>query len=647
MRSPRCTVIFTIFLAAAGIANVAARQTPAITRGSITGLVVDARNGEPLPDAQIRLTGGSIDPVAYERLIATLAPILKGDVPPPGTLSPDELLEAFKGLAASNEMPLSIYTRLGAFRAANDARFRAVSDSEGRFAIGDLPPGRYTVRIQRAGYFEAGPAANIVSVAAGQPARVNLPMIPAGTISGRVTNNGKPISGVPVQAFLITYRNGYPVLQATSSRNTDDHGEYRLFSLTPGDYLVAATPRNSAKPKLLDVTEVSTPIAATTLASAEQPLRTYYPGTIDSTAAALVPIRVGHEVLAIDIPLKTSPLYRVSGDVRVFSIPVSSVSDAFRQKDSARAEVKFGFRNPDAPAEETALSQEFVVVTLKPAGDAFVGKFLATNIPPGFYEWKAEMYQKGADGDIRPTAVIPIEVRGADVEGLLLNVHPTVTVKGTVTVDEKPPGMNKVSVWLQAEGAQARKFGYQELAYRAVLADKTTGTFSISGVPVGLFRVMTGALPRNLYVADVRSGGRSVFDSGFDVGTDAPPPIEVALRSGSGSISGTVIDGNGKAVPGAVVALVPALPYRQNRARFHAGAADVSGRFSIGSVAPGEYQLFAFSAAIETESAVIPNGAYFSSAFLARFEEKGVAVIISGQAPAVTTELTVIGTQEQ
>jgi protocatechuate 3,4-dioxygenase beta subunit len=150
---------------------------------------------------------------------------------------------------------------------------------------------------------------------------------------------------------------------------------------------------------------------------------------------------------------------------------------------------------------------------------------------------------------------------------------------------------------------------------------------------MGRFRMMLGeTLAPNLYIEDVRSGGQSVFDSGFDIGAQTPSAVQVALRSGASVIEGTVLDENRKPVANAAVALVPPAPSRQNRARYRTATTNESGKFTIGSVGPGEYKMFAWRD--------VPAGAYFNSWFLARYEEMGVPVQVSGRNATVTVELT-------
>lgn len=117
-----------------------------------------------------------------------------------------------------------------------------------------------------------------------------------------------------------------------------------------------------------------------------------------------------------------------------------------------------------------------------------------------------------------------------------------------------------------------------------------------------------------LDIDDVRQTG-SVFDSGFEVGRDVPPPLRVMLRSGAATIEGIVRDSAGKPLGGALVAIVPPQDRRQNRMRYHSVTTDENGKFSVRSVAPGAYKVFAWDSA--------PASAYFNPGYIARYEDRG------------------------
>jgi hypothetical protein len=108
------------------------------------------------------------------------------------------------------------------------------------------------------------------------------------------------------------------------------------------------------------------------------------------------------------------------------------------------------------------------------------------------------------------------------------------------------------------------------------------------------------------------SCGRSVFDSGFTVGSGNS--FEVVLKKGAATIEGNVLGADRKPVPGAVVAIGPVAERRQNLNLYWSVAADAAGHFELRGVAPGDYKIFAMD--------YLPDGALMNSRVIARYEDR-------------------------
>ncbi len=110
---------------------------------------------------------------------------------------------------------------------------RTVStDAAGRFAFRGLAAGSYRLVAQHDAFVRAD--ARIVTIAEGQAGDVLVPMVPTGAITGHVVDEyGEPVADVYVRAAL---------KDATFETTTNDLGEYRLFGLPPGAYIVSAAP---------------------------------------------------------------------------------------------------------------------------------------------------------------------------------------------------------------------------------------------------------------------------------------------------------------------------------------------------------------------------------------------------------------------
>ena len=136
------------------------------------------------------------------------------------------------------------------FRVQNVTPVTTLSDDAGRFAFTNVPAGPHILTATRDGYVRTTygtdkPTAEIV-LPAGQGVRnVVLTMTPAAAIAGRIKNSfGESMGNVLVRAERYKYEEGYNVLEGALTVLTNDLGEYRLYFLQPGTYVVSASPEN-------------------------------------------------------------------------------------------------------------------------------------------------------------------------------------------------------------------------------------------------------------------------------------------------------------------------------------------------------------------------------------------------------------------
>jgi hypothetical protein len=413
------------------------------------------------------------------------------------------------------------------------------------------------------------------------------------------------------------------------SRPTDDRGSYLLFYLPPGEYIVAAVPRQS--PIRVTVTGTVPETGVSVPPGGEQPLRTFYPGTADAGSAVSISVKGSNEVGGIDIILQSAKTFRASGEVCTTIPP-----EAFAQSGTLNsfipprpqpprlptvfAPLGFALHDPDAPDDQGGRDMGGAIPVIAD-GKPVTGRFEVTGLLPGIYDWRAYVDHPTEDGTFTDGAIATIDLRNADVDNLQLEIHPIVRVTGVVTVDGGAPAESVVKLSLQVDGSSAKRGGFIAIAARIVTAKKEDGSFMIPGIQNSRYRVMLASgLTKNLYLADVWQGAVSVFDPGFEVGKELPAPLQVILRSGAGQIEGTVLNAARAPVAGASVALVPPPALRGNRMRYQTATSDAKGHFTITNIIPGDYKLFAWPDA--------PGGAYFNARFLVRYEDQGRTVHI-------------------
>jgi protocatechuate 3,4-dioxygenase beta subunit len=193
----------------------------------------------------------------------------------------------------------------------------AITDNNGQFMFDSIPAGEYHIDAQRTGYASPrsafGPP-QAIQIAAGQAATIELRLKKGAVIAGRVFDeSGAPLPDIRVMPMRrLGTRNGSsdrlvpaPVSGMSASMQTNDLGEFRLVGLLPGEYFVAAMRSPDGFGGAAVARSVSGPALTTT----------YYPGTIDQSAAQPIAIAEGDTKGNIEFRMLTAPAFNVSGRV--------------------------------------------------------------------------------------------------------------------------------------------------------------------------------------------------------------------------------------------------------------------------------------------------------------------------------------------
>ena len=194
-----------------------------------------------------------------------------------------------------------------------------IADERGAFATSQVPPGTYRVFADREGYRRGEHGATLTTAAGERIANLTIALTPTAVISGRVTTeSGEPLSKIYVRAL-----SGSDVVAAEA--RTNDLGEYRLFGLEPGGYIVSAerypgpriegttyripTPpcpdcmgEGTAMPGLVGLLKTGGFIDPLALTGRTYPT-VYFPGVTDRASAQRVEVAPGREVYGIDLRL--------------------------------------------------------------------------------------------------------------------------------------------------------------------------------------------------------------------------------------------------------------------------------------------------------------------------------------------------------
>jgi Carboxypeptidase regulatory-like domain len=199
-------------------------------------------------------------------------------------------------LESGTEVPIPGASIVFAFRGRS--RLQAVTDQDGRYSLEELEPGPYRLTVQKTGYVPLDPASvPTYWVLAGQSLDVaTVSLQKGGVVAGRVLDSfGEPMVDISVRAV----KPGAAIDRMGEANRTNDLGEFRVFGLAAGEYIIAASPRPFGSDAL-----------SRTMVSS-----TFYPGTSDPSAAQVLTVRAGQTVAGIEFRTVMASTFRVSGTV--------------------------------------------------------------------------------------------------------------------------------------------------------------------------------------------------------------------------------------------------------------------------------------------------------------------------------------------
>jgi hypothetical protein len=451
-------------------------------------------------------------------------------------------------VAADNGTPLRrAQVRVTAFEVR--VMRQATTDGEGRYEVVDLPAGRYSLTVIRNGYvslqfgqqrpFEPG---RPLELADGQLIeRVDFALPRGSVISGRVTDElGEPVAGVRMQAMRYRYspsgdRQLVPAnLGGMFNMVTNDLGEFRVFGLMPGTYVLSANPDDGG------MMGISGGVIPGVSASGDSDgyATTFYPGTLSAEQAE--PINVGvADVANVSFALSMARMTRISGTIRNSQgRPLSNARIMIRSQTPAG-----GFTRG-----------------LPPIGAD--GQFSLTNIPPGQYMLEVMPMMGGAANagpDFDEAASVPITAAGRDITDLVITTSPGATLTGRVIFEGVSEIVTPGRIMVQAADPG------MGMMFRPTADNGTidaNGRFQLRGVSGrALFRFMPlspGPTSFGWTLKSVTLNGADVTDTPIDVASlgDASG-LEITLTNTSTVLSGSVTNARREMVNDYVVVILP------------------------------------------------------------------------------------------
>ena len=429
--------------------------------------------------------------------------------------------------------------------------------ADGRFRIGNLPAGSFTVSAVKEGFVEAFYGETTwqvgfrsVSIADGADGDVRIVMPRAGAIAGIVYDEaGRPAPGRfmrlmrrtgGARAELVTHN--WPV------RGTDPAGRYRFENLSPGTYFVMAAFDSSVL------------------------ARVYYPNVARVSDASPITIGVGEERTNVDLHYRVLPSARVAGTIsRQGSGPLEDVVVRL-----ARA----GGQDPDDRNLHRRIGS--------------TGAFEFASVPAGSYWLVAHGTAPslaGAPQRQRFWGFSEIVVDGQQPVTTALELAPGVEISGRVELHAitgtEPIDRSKVLISLWGMDARTDALLTTD-SLRPMVAPN--GSFVISGVPPGRYTMQAWRQPWLL--ASVTDQAGRPLDQPFDIaaGTDLRN-VTLTLVDRTAGVSGLVIDDQEQPLADQQIIVFPSDPrlWHPSMVRMQLSRTGTNGTFGVTGLVAGEY----------------------------------------------------------
>ena len=475
-----------------------------------------------------------------------------------------------------------------------------LTDDQGQFLFENIPPDSYDLRVSRNGFVDAeygqkrpGGSGAILTLAAAQHiSDLVFKLVHTAAISGHVYDeDGEPIARAAVTAYRASKRPGKQPQNGDEPTLTNDLGEFRIFDLTPGRYYISVSYRHEPP--------FGRAIPSVNQGPSTGYLPSYYPYTVDAAKAQAITVGPGDEIHPVDFFLRTARFFTVSGRV-ICSFP--TISSAMRSVSL----------HPYGPGLAQALQGTTANFQTKD------GIFKLRDVAPGSYDLTATYFSR--DLSDAHVARQQLEVLDSDVDGLTIVISRGVDIPGRITWEGGAIGDSAdILVFLQPIIEESQPFFSQPTV-------KSDGSFLLHNIPEGSYRavVYRNGSKGNFFLKSARYGTASVTDDGFAVQPGSDLSLELTLSPRVAQLSGAVLDADSLPAAGATVVLIPDPPHRGVSERYKTTTTDQNGKFSIAAVAPGDYTVFSWDIADESDQQY--GADWFDPEWLKPYETKGESV---------------------
>ncbi len=475
--------------------------------------------------------------------------------------------------------------------AAIPAEAQLRTDDRGEFRAGNLVAGNYVLHTQR-GYElvslaqdgsaaaraareqqAQAPLSDIVQVAAGPGEQVDVLLTHAApsvefsfSEGGAITGTLVDEHGEPAEGYRVTLRplgeTGPFHMGVTGV--SDDRGQYRVFQVPPGRYVVMAT--SAAVPELA-------PVETWPL------LPVYYPGRLNPVEAVALTVERNSETPGIDMAVPTARGARIFGQVS----PAGAAA-------GMRVTVwpSAGFRATVVDVRGTTVAAD--------------GSFEVRNLPPGNYVVQALSPvvndRPSPETDFRFASQTLI-VNTEDIGPITVAPAPTSTIRGRFVFEGDPAGVTISDVRLAvlpADPTLSPDPGMTRGAIAIAVAEPREWRFRISAL-FGPTRFGVRRVPDGWWLKAVRVGGvdAAIEPATFGAPSNSRDDVEIVLAPTAAAIAGRLVERDRQAVD-----VYTVIAFSTDRDRWFEGSSYVKsttsrsdGSFLVPGLPPGDYYIAA------------------------------------------------------
>jgi len=453
-------------------------------------------------------------------------------------------------------------------------QYRAVpTNDNGDFEVKGLESGMYRVQASAPAYVSLPVEPDEEIHRVGDSVTVN--MIRGGVITGKVlTPDNEPLVAVRVRAMMIRDASGRRPTSTMPSmeRLTDDRGNYRIFGLLPGTYVVYAGGRG---------------FSGTGANAYDNDAPTFAPSSTRDPAEEIS--LTGGEERTADIRYRGSAGHSVSGKVNAPTTP-----------NSTWIEVNL--------ARVVNSTLDFRVSTFQNAG---AKGFEFRGVADGDYSIWSQY--ASSTGETLVSETKRITVKGADVTGIELIARPLASVAGAVVLepstiaeckDKRRPLFEETLVSVQRTKSEPRKekpardSQLEPLLHSSSQASPDgTGSFQLRNLGAGQYDFKLQLFARYWYLRSIRlsasrdSPANDLARNSLTLKAgDRVTGLKATLTEGAASISGQVESSEQRPSGRMVFYVVPAEKDKAEEVlRYFAAPVEADGSFSMGHIPPGRY----------------------------------------------------------